>query len=272
MILRIYLTLGEFMGSINILVGENGASMTYIVDLYSFAKKPYVPLLIVLIMLLLFVVFDGYQIFDLQYLQHKSFQIHNLVSDHWFLAPILYMVVYATCVGISAPGAFIFSILGGFMFGPFFGAFLAILSASGGALIIYEVLSHAVGNDVKNRLSPFAQEIRQGFEQHGFSYMIIMRVAPVFPFWVVNLVPALLGINRRVNAITTFFGIAPSCLVYSFVGAGAASVISRGHLLTADLLLTDSAVLLPLNALVLLLALPLIVKMWCHYKQEHSLK
>lgn len=244
--------------------------MKLVVDLYNFSTKRYVPLMIVLILLILFVVFDGYQIFNLRVMQLEGYKVSMFVAEHWVVSSVLYVLVFAAFVSISAPGAFIMAVMGGFLFGPIVGGVLSVIAATLGALCLYEILYHAVGGDVDRRLSPFAKEIKNGFDDHGFFYMVILRVAPVFPFWVANLVPALLGIKRSVNALTTLIGIAPICFVYAGIGAGAASLLERGHLLDIKKLLTDSAILLPLNGIILLATLPLMVRLWCYYKDQRS--
>lgn len=244
--------------------------MKSIVGLYSFATKRYVPLILVLILLILFVALDGYQLFNLKDMQVKGDEINLFIAEHWVLAPLFYALFYIAFVCISAPGAFILTIIGGFLFGPLFGGTLATISGTLGALLIYEIMHRALGKDVNVRLRPFADEIKNGFKDYGFFYMVILRVAPIFPFWAVNLVPALLGVRRRVNALTTFFGIAPACYVYAGIGAGSASLLERGDLLTMEKILSDSAILLPLNGLVLLGVLPLILSL-LRSSKEHTM-
>lgn len=245
--------------------------MKYMINTYNFATKRYVPLILVLLLLILFIAFDGYQLFNLRELQLQGDKITMFVAEHWIIAPMFYILVYAAFVCISAPGAFIVTMTGGFVFGPLLGGTLATVAATLGALALHEILVHALGRDVNVRLSPFADQIKNGFNDHGFFYMVILRVAPIFPFWVINLVPAILGIKSRVNILATFFGIAPACFIYAGIGAGAASILQRGHLLTMDKLLIDSAILLPLNGVVLLGALPLMVNLWCYYKNQKNM-
>ena len=121
--------------------------MSLIVDIYGFIKKPYVPLIIIMFLLLLFVIFDGYQLLNLQLLQYQESQILTFVGEHWLLSPLLFMLIYAAFVGISAPGAFILPIIGGFLFGPLLGATVSIVGAFSGAMIIYEIMHRAIGNE-----------------------------------------------------------------------------------------------------------------------------
>lgn len=243
--------------------------MNLIVGLYNLATKRYVPLILVLLSLVLFVALDGYQLFNLKDMQAKGDEINLFIAEHRILAALAYALLYIAFVCISAPGAFIITIIGGFLFGPILGGTLATIAGTFGALLVYEILNCALGKDVNVRLQPFANEIKNGFSDHGFFYMVILRVAPIFPFWVINLVPALLGVRRRVNVLTTFFGIAPACYVYASIGAGSASLLERGHLLTMEKLLSDSAILLPLNGLVILAVLPLILSLLRSSKEQN---
>jgi uncharacterized membrane protein YdjX (TVP38/TMEM64 family) len=88
----------------------------------------------------------------------------------------------------------------------------------------------------------------------------LMRLVPVFPFFVANLAPAFLGVGLRNFALTTFFGIIPGGLVYTSIGAGLGEVFARGE--TPDLgLLFEPAVIGPILGLAALAALPILIKL-----------
>lgn len=244
--------------------------MKWVIDIYNFMTNRYVPVILVLFSLILFVAFDGYQLFNFRAMQLQEDRLHVFVGEQWFFTSIVFVLVYAAFVGISATGAFILAILGGFVFGPFWGGIIASIASTLGALVIFEITHRAIGDDIDKRLTPFSNEIKQGFSNHGFLYMLILRVAPFLPLWVINLVPALLGVSRKMNALITFIGVAPTNFVYAALGAGAASILQRWHLLDISNALTDSAIILPLYGIVFIGVLPLAAKTWCDYIDHKS--
>ena len=101
--------------------------------------------------------------------------------------------------------------------------------------------------------------MESGFRDNAISYMLILRLVPLFPFWLVNLVPAFLGVSFASYAVTTVIGIIPGTAVYSSVGNGLGALVEAGRM--PDLgLITDPEILLPLLGLALLSFLPVVYK------------
>jgi uncharacterized membrane protein YdjX (TVP38/TMEM64 family) len=97
--------------------------------------------------------------------------------------------------------------------------------------------------------------MEKGLQENALSYLLVLRLVPIFPFFIVNIVPALLGVPLRIYALGTLVGIIPGTFVYASVGAGLGSILDRGE--TPDFgIIFDPAVLLPLVALSLLALLP----------------
>ena len=93
----------------------------------------------------------------------------------------------------------------------------------------------------------------------GFSYLLALRLLPLFPFWVVNLAAAVAGIHLRVFIPATFLGIAPASFVMSSIGAGVGTILAEGR--TPDLsILFSPRILLPLLGLAVLSLLPAVLR------------
>ena len=116
----------------------------------------------------------------------------------------------------------------------------------------------AFGDMLRGRAGSAVQRMRSGFEQNAVSYMLFLRLVPVFPFFLVNLAPAFLGVPLRVFVLTTFFGIIPGTFVYASLGAGLGDLIGEESI---DLgLIFEPRYLLPILGLAILALVPVVVK------------
>ena len=113
------------------------------------------------------------------------------------LAALAFVVAYAACVAISLPGASLLTIAGGALFGALAGGALAVVAATTGAAIVSAVARSSFGDGLARRAGPFIARFAAGFERDAFAYLLSLRLAPVFPFWLVNLAPALVGVGFR---------------------------------------------------------------------------
>ncbi|MEM8878384.1 MAG: TVP38/TMEM64 family protein [Pseudomonadota bacterium] len=151
--------------------------------------------------------------------------LQGFVQDNLVFAMLTYAALYIAAVVLSVPGAVILTIAGGLLFGWMIGGSLTVLSATAGATGIFLVARTAAGQSLADKAGPFIGKLADGFKQDAFSYMLFLRLAPLFPFWIVNLAPALLGVKLRTYVLATLIGIIPGTFAYSFVGAGLDSVI-----------------------------------------------
>ena len=103
------------------------------------------------------------------------------------------------------------------------------------------------------------RKLKDGIDENQWSVLFLMRLVPAVPFFVANLVPALVGVPLSRFAITTFLGIIPGGVVYTSVGAGLGEVFERGE--TPDLgIIFEPHILLPILGLCALAALPIVIK------------
>lgn len=183
-------------------------------------------------------------------------------DGHLFLTAAIFVVVYVIIVAFSLPGALIATLTGGFLFGTVGGATLSVTGATTGAAIIFLAARHGLGEQLKARMDASAGtvgKIVRGIDENQWSMLFVMRLVPVVPFFVANLVPAFLAVPLHRFVISTFLGIIPGSLVYSSVGAGLGAIFARGE--TPDLgVIFEPHILLPLLALSLLSLMPALLK------------
>ena len=163
---------------------------------------------------------------------------------------------------MSLPGALIMTLTGGFLFGLFAGALLTVSAATLGAVAIFLAARTGLGESLQARMdasSGVMTRIRDGLRENEVSYLLLMRLVPAIPFFVANLAPALFGVKLRNYALTTFFGIMPGTVVYTWVGAGLSEVFASGE--TPDLgIFFEWHILGPVLGLCALSALPIVLK------------
>ncbi len=163
---------------------------------------------------------------SLEFVADNRDALQAFVADTYVLALVGFGLVYAVSTALSLPGGAILTILGGFLFGPIIGGLIVVVGASVGATGIFLIARTSVGEPLARRAGPWLEKLRDGFQDNAMSYLLFLRLVPAFPFWLVNLAPALLGVPLRTYVIGTFFGIIPGTFAFSFVGGGLDSIIA----------------------------------------------
>lgn len=183
-------------------------------------------------------------------------------DSNYAIAAASYMATYVAAVAFSLPGALALTLAGGFLFGLGAGGLMIVVAATLGATLIFLAARSSLGASLEARLSGsrgFVARLRREIARDEISYLLLMRLVPVVPFFVANLAPAFLGVSTRTYVLTTFFGIMPGTLVYTWVGSGLGEVFDRGG--TPDLgILFEWQILGPLMGLCALAALPILVR------------
>ena len=152
--------------------------------------------------------------------------IQAFIERHSLLAPLLYAAIYAGVVALSIPGATVLTITGGILFGTLVGGLCAAVGATIGATLLFLIARSAFGDWLVQRAGPLMSRFADGFREDAFSYLLFLRLVPIFPFWLVNLAPALLGVPLRTFVGATAIGIVPGALAFAFFGSGLDSVLA----------------------------------------------
>jgi uncharacterized membrane protein YdjX (TVP38/TMEM64 family) len=176
------------------------------------------------------------------------------VDRHMLLAGLIYIVSYALVIALSVPGGAVLTIAGGFLFGSVIATLAVVFAATLGATLVFLIAKTALGDPLRARAGPFLKRMEAGFQEDALNYLLVLRLIPIFPFWIVNLVPAFLGVPLRTYVLGTFVGIIPGSFVFASVGAGIGSVLDSGEEFSPSSVLTPQIVI----ALVGLAALALL--------------
>lgn len=181
---------------------------------------------------------------------------------HLFATAALFILAYVAIVAFSLPGAAVASLTGGFLFGLFPGALFNVSAATLGAVVVFVVVRAGLAEGLKARIDATDGTVRRlsdGIRRNEVPVLLSMRLVPVLPFFVANLIAAVLGVGLVRFVWTTFVGIIPGGVIYTWVGAGLSEVFARGD--TPDLgIIFEPYILGPLLGLAALALLPLVLR------------
>jgi uncharacterized membrane protein YdjX (TVP38/TMEM64 family) len=152
-------------------------------------------------------------------------QLKGFVADNWALAIFAYAGLYIAVIALSLPGGLIMTLSGGLLFGWLTGAIVTVIAATIGATLVFLIAKTSFGESLAAKAGPWVEKLRDGFKENALSYLLFLRLVPAFPFFAVNLAPALLGVPLSTYVIGTALGIIPGTTAFSVAGAGLASVI-----------------------------------------------
>ena len=221
---------------------------------------------------------------------HKALTLENVfavrekfqgfIVEHFVLAVLAYIAAYAAAVALSVPGAVIITLSGGLIFGWLFGGIAAVIGASIGAVILFLVARSAFGETLRAKAGPRIAGLAEGFRKDAFNYLLFLRLVPAFPFFVVNIASALLGVPLRTYIAGTVIGIIPGTFAFASIGAGLDSVLAGAKADQAACAVTKGLaacplelsvkslvtkeVLIALSLLAVVALIPIALKKWNH--------
>jgi uncharacterized membrane protein YdjX (TVP38/TMEM64 family) len=218
------------------------------------------PLLLLAAASISFLLFGGRHYLTFAALAENSEWLHALVARSSALAAMCFIVGYAGLTALSVPGGAILTIAAGFLFGIWQGLVCAVTGATIGAAVIFLAARAGLGG-LPERAGPHACRLKAGFADNALNYLLVLRLIPIFPFWLVNLVAALAGMRFGTYVLGTFVGIIPGSLVYVSLGNGMGDLVAASRAPDLSILFHPS-VLLPIIGLAVLPLMPVLYKRW----------
>ena len=229
--------------------GESGKSMV----------RRLLPLAVLVLATVLFFAFGLQRYVSLAALKTHRHELLDYYAAHQALTLAAFALAYTVIVALSIPGAIWMTLLAGFLFGTVLGAAVVIAAATLGSLIVFLAARYAFGDYLYKKAGPFVRRMETGFQKNAFSYLLFLRLVPVFPFWLVNLVPAFLNVGTTAFVVATVLGIAPATIVFNSVGSGLGSVLDAGG--TPNLgIVFEPQIMGPLLGLAVLALVPVFIR------------
>lgn len=227
------------------------------------------PLLVLAAGLIAFFALGLNQYLTLDLLKENREALKVFVHDHKTQAVLAFIVAYVVVAAFSLPLGAVLSVAGGYLFGSVFGAVWIVIGATIGATILFLIAKTALGDPLRERFATQLKSMEEGFKQNAFSYLLLLRLVPLFPFWLVNLAPAFFGVSVVTFVVTTFVGIIPGAFVFASIGNAANSAFEAGDQLDLSLttLLSRPDFYIPIFGLIVLSLIPIVYRAFFAKKQ-----
>lgn len=221
--------------------------------------RRYLPLAVMAVAIVTGFALDLHHLLSFETLRQHREVLREAVADRPIMTALGYVGGFALVVATALPVIILMTVAGGYLFGIWLGGGLAVIGATLGAVGVFLVARTSLGGRLFSGTGSLHQKLRDGFKEDAWSYLFVLRLVPLLPFMVVNVMPALLGVRLQAFAITTFLGMLPGSFVYAGVGNGLGAIIAEGAEPGAELIL-QPAILGPLMALAALALLPVAYK------------
>ncbi len=188
----------------------------------------------------LFFFLDLGRFLSLDALKAHRDELLGFTEAHVGVAAILFVAGYVVVVGLSVPGATIMTLAGGFLFGSLLGTLLVNLGATTGATLAFLAARYLLRDWVEQKFGATLGPIQAGFASHAFSYLLTLRLIPLFPFFLVNMVSGLTRVRVGTYVAATALGIVPGSFVYAYAGRQLGTINSLKEIASPNVLLAFS--------------------------------
>ena len=198
-------------------------------------------LLVFLLLCSIFAIFfllDGQQWLNLETLKQNRNALLNYAEQHYLFLYLACGLLYIAMTALSLPGGTILSLALGLLFGRWMGTLLIVISATIGATLVFLLARYLIADWARERLQENKQAVKlmDSFQVDAFNYLLFLRLVPLFPFWLVNLVPAFTPVSSQTYIMTTLLGIIPGSFVFANLGQSLGQIENTGQLLSMPVL------------------------------------
>ena len=227
----------------------------------------FIPLLLIIIAIALVFYFklDHYLSFE-SIKTHKDLLLTG-IDQYYALSVCVFILIYIIIVTLSIPGATFLTLTAGFLFGILWGTVYVIISATIGATCLFLIVQLSVGQWLAAKNSHWVTRMQTGFQKNALQYLLFLRLVPLFPFSVINVVSGILNIKKSTFVIGTLFGIIPGSLIYTLLGNGLGHAFSTGKAPDLSIIFAPH-IFWPLVGLAILSLAPIVYKYF--KRKRHS--
>lgn len=189
----------------------------------------FLPLVVILLGLCFGYGMGWHHFLSFAYLAASRDDLGAFIAGNYPLALAGFFLAYALATAFSFPAASVLTIVAGLFFGWVVAGIVVAFAATLGATALFLAARSAFGDVLHRKLGDRVARLAEGFEKDAFGYLLVLRLAPVFPFWVVNIAPALFSVPVRTYVAATFIGILPGTFAYAYLGTGLDSVLAAAR-------------------------------------------
>lgn len=204
-------------------------------------------------------IFDVDVFMSLDSVRENRADLTRFVAQNGMLSALGFVMIYIVCSAIGMPGMVVLTLAGGSLFGVVVATLLIVVGATIGATLLFLAAKMGLGDALLARSGPAVRKMEASFKDNELSYLFVLRLIPLFPFNLVNLVPAFLGVKLRNFVLATAVGIIPITFIYASLGEGLGSLFNSGR--APDLgMIFEPKFALPMAGLIVLALLPVAYK------------
>jgi uncharacterized membrane protein YdjX (TVP38/TMEM64 family) len=187
--------------------------------------RRWLPLIIIVVLSITAIAIGWNRKISFETMVRHNEAIHAFVLAHTVASVAIYLAIYVAAIALSLPGGLVMTLFGGFLFGGLIGGAATVVGATVGAVILFTIAKSAFGEHLTRWAGPLAERLAAEFRADAFHYLLFLRLVPVFPFVVINLVAAVVGVRLSTFIAATVIGIIPGTFTFAFLGAGLDSAI-----------------------------------------------
>ncbi len=199
--------------------------------------KRWLPLIVIAALMVIAFASGLHEKISLQIIQDNKEALLDTVASHPLMTALGFMAVYIVFVALSLPAATLLTLAGGFLFGAWSGTFYVVTAATTGATILFFIAQTSLGEALRTKAGGLYKRVEGNMKDNAVGYLLFMRLVPIFPFFLVNIVAALFNVKPRIFILTTFFGIIPGSFVFANLGTQLATITDLGDLVSKQTLL-----------------------------------
>jgi uncharacterized membrane protein YdjX (TVP38/TMEM64 family) len=222
--------------------------------------RRFVPLGILVVAGVLFMALGGHRYLNFAALAENREWLCGVVKEAGAKGVFGFILCYAGLVALSVPGAALLTIAGGFLFGPWLGTAYTVIGATSGAAVVFLAARAGLAGLVA-RAGPWVRRLEDGFRRNGLYYLLVLRLIPIVPFWLVNLVAGAVGLPLSVFVLGTLIGIIPVTFIFASLGNSLGTLVDDGRAPDAAILYRPG-VFLPILGLAVLALVPVVYQWW----------
>lgn len=197
-------------------------------------KKKIIISALILLSLILIYATGLNQYLTFENLQKNKATMSELVKHHYTGSAAAFILIYIASVALSIPGATLLTLIGGFLFGKWIGTLYVNIGATSGAMLAFLLSRYLLGETLQQKYDKQLKTMNDELEKNGVWYMLSLRLIPVFPFFLINLLAGLTRISLRDFFLTTAIGILPASFVYTYAGHALGTIHSLKDVLSRE--------------------------------------
>lgn len=184
-----------------------------------------------------FFALGGHHWLDFGALKANRARLLDFTARHYAAMVLAVSVGYVVLTALSLPEATLLSLAAGFLLGAWVGTAVVVVAATIGSTLAFLAARYLFADAARRRMGPRMKKLTRGFDENAFSYLLFLRLVPIFPFWAVNLVPAFTPVKPRTFMAATFIGIIPGAFVFCNLGRRLATLESGRDLFDRETLI-----------------------------------